>query len=247
MINRKSHKYVSILFTIASCVCIFSFGFSAFIVEEEGGHNSIGLQSNYGDVIISSDYLSLNTAKGDGAKIPYTGISMFNYNSAGFVVNETIMFSTFITYYVRFDAQSFYKNYQKNIVNFTLNLSYANTSYGNYALLSSSYFNQNLSDVQYYRGNNGSYFSSATIDTGISNELFSIDDTNKKIAFYFTYEFSANDYINASTMCWFEFKFSFNANDKTSFDYLYNNEFSINDNNLEESSYRLSIGINYEK
>lgn len=246
MIGKKSNKCTLIVIAIASSICLFSFGFSTFIIGEEAGQKSTDIQFNYGDVIISSDYLSLNTAKGDGTKLPYTGINMFNYNSSGFVVNETVMFSTFITYYVRFDVVSFYKNYSKNIVNFSLNLSYANASRDNYALLSSNYFDKSSSSVKYYRGTSGSYFSSATINTGISNENFLIDNINKKISFSFTYEFTPNDYANTNTMCRFEFKFSFNANDKASFDYLYNNEFRITDSNLEQSSYRLSVGINYE-
>ena len=141
---RKSKIDSFLLLSIASCCCLFSLGFSSFIIGSESGHSESEISFNYGDVIIASDYLSLNTTKGDGDKLPYSGVNMFNYNSYGFVVNETIVYSSMIKYYIKFDALTFYNEHNQNNLKFNFILSYSNEDTSNFSLLNSAYFNESF-------------------------------------------------------------------------------------------------------
>lgn len=238
---RKSKKDLFLLVSIASCCCLFSLGFSSFIIGSESGHSESEISFNYGDVIIASDYLSLNTAKGDGDKSPYSGVNMFDYNSYGFVVNETIVYSSMIKYYIKFDTLAFYNDHNQNNLKFNFILSYSNEDTSDFSLLNSAYFNESLCYVKYAKGTSGSYFDSLLTESGITNKVFNIDDNKKIIEFSFDFTYNKDDYLNTRNACWFEISFCFDVFNKENFTNLYNNEFAAN----TSAYYNLMVGISY--
>lgn len=244
---RKTKIDSFLLLSIASCCCLFSLGFSSFIIGSESGHSESEISFNYGDVIIASDYLSLNSAKGDGDKAPYSGVSMFNFNTKGFVVNETVTLNTFITYFIKFDAGLFYSTFEREKVIFDLSLTYTNGNNNNYKLLTSNYFSQIQSTVKYYKGSTGSYFSSALVDVGISNRNYSIYNEAKQLNLTFDFSFQKSEYLNTNNMCWLEIVFAFDIKNQSEYDYLYNYEFTSSSNDSEKANYLLSATLKCEE
>ena len=65
MKQKKIKEIPFLLIAIISCLCVFSFGFSSFIIGIGNTQSNGEVNFKYGDVVVTSDYLSLNTAKGD--------------------------------------------------------------------------------------------------------------------------------------------------------------------------------------
>ena len=240
---RKSKTDLFLLISIACSFCLFSVGFSSFLIGAGSEKYESKINFHYGNVIIASDYLSLNTAKGDGDKLPYLGVSMFNYNSYGFVVDETIVYSSMIKYYIKFDTLAYYNDYSQNNLNFDLILSYSNDDISNFSLLNGIYLNQSLCYVKYVKGTSGSYFDGLLDDDGVTNKVFNINGDTKTIEFSFDFTYNQNDYLNTRNACWFEIAFYFDVLNKENFSNLYTNEFNANSSAL----YNLKVGIDYVK
>ena len=213
--NFKKRFVFSSLMGLALSVSAFSLGFSSFLVGGSGENTANqDLSFSVADVIIASDYASLNKEKGDDN----TGIDIFEYNSVGFVENETVLYEPTMTFYIKFNTTLFFNSLDKNTAEFIYILKYSDLDTSHFSMLTSTYFDINNSSVSYIEGQNGNYDGTLT---GLQAN-FSINDENKEITLSFTYSFDESKFIDHN-YSWFEIKFAFNVG-KDKYSNIYTNE-----------------------
>lgn len=222
-------KYCNLILTFL-CISIFGIGFSSFIIGTTGDFNNElnDINISYGNLYSMSDFVYLDRTKGDN----YSGIDMFEYNSQGFVNDETVTNFCNITFFILLDTNNFYNAIGQSVINMQLTLKYENIDKNNFVLLTSEYFNANDSNILIYEGEN----LISTINSSFIN--FAVDDSTKEIAFSYKYNFDS-DSANVFKKTLFEVSYSFNASNNN-YSALYSNELNLG---INSAKYILNLEI----
>ena len=121
----RSLKYSSLLLGL-SAVALLGMGFSSFVINSQ---YSGDISVDVGTVLDTSSYFSFNNYKGDNlpkhtGDTAHTGVDTIKYNPTyGFLYDGEFGYKCSMTYYIRFDSKTFYKDNNIDNLELTFTLS----------------------------------------------------------------------------------------------------------------------------